>query len=84
MRKIKSIASIVFAKTKDAGYKYIVYERSPLVRFVDFMFESECAYCMATRAMVFGLGVGIGGVVGLLLAACAIGMTFFERFSKGD
>jgi hypothetical protein len=39
---------------------------------------------MASRAVVFGLGLGFGGWIGLALVGIAVGLTVIERFCKGD
>jgi hypothetical protein len=83
-QKLKALSCKLFTYVKEKGYAYLIYERSPLVRLLDFMFQSECKYCMATRALVFGIGLGFGGWIGLSLVVVAVGLTFFERFCKGD
>lgn len=82
--KLQALSCKLFARAKELGYKYVIYENAPLVRMLDFLFQSECKYCMATRALVFGVGVGIGGWFGVTLIAIAVGLTFFERFCKGE
>lgn len=82
--KLKLLSCKLFAYAKSKGYTHLIYEGAPLVRLLDFLFQSECKYCMATRALVFGLGVGLGGWFGVMLIAVAVGLTFFERFCKGD
>jgi hypothetical protein len=82
--KLQAIACKAFAYAKEKGYKYVVYEGAPLVRSLDFLFQSECKYCMASRAVVFGLGLGFGGWIGLALVGIAVGLTVIERFCKGD
>lgn len=80
---LQSLSCTLFARAKQWGYDYLIYERAPLVRLLDFLFQSECKYCMATRALVFGFGLAFGGWLGAALIAVAVGLTFFERFCKG-
>lgn len=82
--KLQALSCTLFSHAKELGYKFVIYEGAPLVRLLDFLFESECKYCMATRALVFGLGLGLGGWCGVGLIAVAVGLTFFERFCKGE
>lgn len=82
--RLHRAACLLFSRAKELGYEHVVYEDAPLVRMLDFLFQSECKYCMATRALVFGVGVGIGGWLGGSLIAVAVGLTFFERFCKGE
>lgn len=82
--KFQALACKTFAWAKGKGYKYLVYEGAPLVRSLDFLFGSECKYCMATRALVCGIGLGMADWLGLALIVIAVGLTFFERFCKGE
>jgi hypothetical protein len=81
---IQQIACKVFGYLKEKGYLYLIYEGAPLVRLLDAAFGSECKYCMTTRALVCGFGLGVGGVIGSALVITAIVLTVFEYFCKGD
>ncbi len=80
--KLQALSCKTFAWAKGKGYKHLVYPGAPLVRLLDFLFESECKYCMATRAAVFGFGLALANWLGLALILVAVGLTFFERFCK--
>ena len=80
----QALSCKLFGWAKGQGYKHLVYPGAPLVRLLDFLFQSECKYCMATRAGVFGIGLGLANWFGLGLIVIAVGLTFFERFCKGD
>lgn len=82
--KIKAAFCKVFSRIKKWGYDHIVYEGAPLVRWLDKCFGSECKYCMAARALVCGIGLGMADWLGLTMIAVAVGLTFFERFCKGE
>ena len=84
MINIQALSCKLFAQAKELGYKFVIFEGAPLVRLLDFLFQSECKYCMATRAVVFGIGLGLANWFGLGLIIIAVGLTFFERFCKGD
>ena len=82
--KLKAIACKAFCYFKEKGYTYVIYEGAPLVRLLDAAFGSECKYCMATRALMCGVGLGVGGVIGSVLVIVAVGLTVFEYFCRGD
>ena len=84
MNKLKSLSCKLFCRAKELGYKYVIYQGAPLVRLLDLLFESECKYCMATRALVFGFGLALANLLGVALILVAVGLTAFERFCKGD
>lgn len=73
-----------FSRMKKWGYDYIVYEGAPLVRWLNKWFGSECKYCMTTRALVCGIGMGMANGLGLALIVIAVGLTFFENFCNGE
>jgi hypothetical protein len=81
--KLKAVACKAFAYFKGKGYQHLIYPGAPIVRSLDFLFGSECKYCMATRALVFGVGLGVGGWIGLSLVASAVVLSVIERFCKG-
>lgn len=76
---LQAWACMAFTRAKKLGYEYVVYKDAPLVRVLDKLFQSECKYCMATRALVFGVGLGLANWYGLALVAVAVGLTLFER-----
>ena len=79
----QALACKAFAWAKGKGYQHLVYPGAPLVRSLDFLFGSECKYCMASRALVFGVGLGVGGWIGMGLVAVAVALSVIERFCKG-
>ena len=55
----------------------------PLVKVIDYVFGSNCKYCMVIRAVVFGVGAGLlfsFWVIGLMLMAGAVAMTLGEKY----
>ena len=82
--KFQALACKAFAWAKGKGYQHLIYPGAPLVRVLDFLFQSECKYCMAMRAGVFGFGLALANWLGLALILVAVGLTVFERFCKGD
>jgi hypothetical protein len=54
-------------------------QTDPLVRLYNALIGSSCKYCMATRAGMIGLGVGMFNLYGLALIALAVGFTVGER-----
>jgi hypothetical protein len=57
-----------------------VNEKSdPLVRLLDAIAGSECKYCMAVRAGMIGIGIGLFNCWGLGLIVTAILLTIGER-----
>lgn len=59
----------------------LVDEKSdPLVVLLDFLFSSSCKYCMAVRALVFGVGLGLANWFGVALVALALACTLGEKY----
>jgi hypothetical protein len=59
--------------------KAVDQKTDPLVVALDWSLGSSCKYCMAVRALMFGIGLGLFNVFGLVLMALAVLMTFGER-----
>jgi hypothetical protein len=80
--KLKALSCKLFGWAKNKGYEHLIYPGAPLVKTIDFLFQSECKYCMSLRAMVFGFGLALTNWLGLALILAAVGLTVFERFCK--
>jgi hypothetical protein len=59
--------------------KAVDQKTDPLVVALDWALGSSCKYCMAVRALMFGIGLGLFNVFGLVLMALAVLMTLGER-----
>ena len=66
-------------------------EKSPFTKIMDFLWGSECKYCMAVRVGLAGFGTAaiiFGGVpaaiFGLLLISVSIALTIGERYWNCD
>ena len=84
-------AQQTYAWLEKHWFDKLVYTNSPLVRVLDFTTGSECKYCMATRALILGLGFGLAvscglsGAVGVVLMLLAVFLTLAENsFSKKE
>jgi hypothetical protein len=54
-----------------------------LVQAIDYLFGSSCKYCSLSRAVLFGLGVGLlfsFWIVGLALMGLAWALTLGEKY----
>lgn len=65
--------------------------KSPLPKIMDFLWGSECKYCMATRVGIAGFGIAafiFGGVqakvFGLFLIALSVALAVGERHWNCD
>jgi hypothetical protein len=54
-------------------------KNDPLVIFLDFTTGSSCTYCMATRAVMLGIGIGLFDWYGLSLIALSLIFTLGEK-----
>lgn len=61
-------------------FKLVNEKTDPLVIVLDFLFLSNCKYCSISRAVVFGIGLGLANVWGLLLIILALIMTIGESY----
>jgi hypothetical protein len=59
--------------------KVVDSKSDPLVIVLDWLFGSSCKYCMTTRALLFGVGVGLGGLIGVVLMITAVLLTLGEK-----
>jgi hypothetical protein len=59
--------------------KAVDQKTDPLVVALDWAFGSECKYCMAVRALMFGIGLGLFDLFGLVLMALSLLLTLGER-----
>ena len=86
LQRLEMCAVQSYAWLEKQWFDKLVYTDSPLVRSLDFSIGSECKYCMATRALILGLGYGLtasGGVLGYVGAALvllALLLTLAENF----
>lgn len=77
----------LFCWLYDQWLSKAVNEKSdPLVVVLDYLFGSECKYCMAVRALLFGVGLGTMcfahgwyAAVGVLVSMLVVLMTIGER-----
>lgn len=83
MDKIKTIFCWAYVQWLS---KAVNEKTDPLVILLDAGFGSECKYCMATRALLFGLGLGLitrldaWSALGLVLVVTAVALTMGEKY----
>ena len=86
--RLHKLGCRLYAWLEHHWFARLVYECSPLVRMLDATVGSECKYCMACRATMVGVALGLVVAdvsfvwVSALLAAAAVVLTFFERTCK--
>lgn len=59
-------------------------ESRPAVKVLEFLIVSGCPYCSAIRAMMFGYGVGIGGLFGMALVVLAVAFNHLEKWIRDE
>lgn len=57
---------------------------SLLVKLLELLVVSGCPYCSAVRAIMFGYGVGIGGLFGLALVVLAVALNHLEKWTRDE
>ena len=60
-------------------FSHLVYTNAPLVRALDATIGSNCKYCMASRGVMLGAGIGLANWVGVLFVLAALILTLFEK-----
>lgn len=60
--------------------KLVNEKTDPLVILLDFLFLSQCKYCSISRAIFFGVGLGMANIWGLLLVILVFMMTIGEFY----
>ena len=81
----RRICCQLYAAAEVLWFSKLVYPGAPLVRLLDWSVGSTCKYCMASRALMVGFGLGLGGVIGYAVAAAGVLLAVVERFcSKGE
>lgn len=67
--------------------KAVDQKSDPLVIALDFLFGSNCKYCMAVRALIFGFGLAVGifalgwlSIFGFGAAVLMLIMTIGEKY----
>lgn len=83
-QRLHKLACRAYAWAEKHWFAKLVYVDSPMVKAMDAMMGSKCKYCMAARALMFGLGLGLavsGGfaaLIGLILIVAAFLLTQAE------